>query len=152
MTLTIDRSYMSLGYRPMLSLHLCEMWVCVNLFHPHRGLWTRLALSACHCYASFVPLGSCECVFLPMKVPVCVCVITHTLVCSDILCAYACLDCVLLHSAKIQLLSVPVHCVQCCVHWPWAFGLSREQCRIDNSQTIAGICCGAMGWGTYLVL
>ena len=46
----------------------CFVCVCVYPLQPHRDLYTSLALSACHCYASFVPLSSCEHVFLPMTV------------------------------------------------------------------------------------
>lgn len=69
--------------------------------------------------------------------------------CVIIVCMWQCLQ---LLSAKTQLLYVSVHCVQCCVQWPWAFGRCREQCRIDNSRTMAGIFCGAMGWDTNHVL
>lgn len=45
---------------------VCVYVMCVYPLQPHRGLYTSLALSACHCYASFVPLISC--VFMPMFV------------------------------------------------------------------------------------
>ena len=64
--LTVDRlCFYSLpsGCRPLFCV--C---VCVYPLQPHRDLYTSLALSACHCYASFVPLSSCEHVFLPMTV------------------------------------------------------------------------------------
>jgi len=117
------------GCRPLFFvcvISLCEICVCVYVvrvhpLQPHRGWYTSLALSACHCYASFVPLSSCECVLMPMNVYMCLtraCVSVYEHVyrmCASILYVCMCLlcvwVCVQLLPAKTQLLSVSVHCV-----------------------------------------
>lgn len=154
-------SLVSVFYIVILWLHcpplpLGCVCVCVYSLKPYRGLYMSLALSA-------LPLLCQLCALEHLWVCMYVCVCAHESVLMHSTCRRTCAfayhvfmcvclwDCGQLLFAKTQLLSVSVHCVQCCVQWPWAFGHYREQCRIDNSQTIAGIPCGPVGWDTYHV-
>lgn len=66
--LTVDRPSPPLGCG-LDRLCLCVKCECVWIAsNPHGGLYAVLTLSVCHCYTSFVPLSSSDCVFMPMKV------------------------------------------------------------------------------------
>lgn len=132
----------------VISVFVWNVSVCESIPFPQALVckFGHLCLPLLCQLCAFEPLWMCVSAHENAHVCVGVCVW-----CS-VLCAFVCSDCVSLLLAKTQLLSVPVHCVQHCVQWPRAFGHSWEQCRIDNSQTMAGILCGAMGSGTYLVV